>query len=50
MRSLSNLPFGMEGPQAGVEEEESEEWESEDGYNGDEGSAGLGSEEEDSDE
>ena len=47
VRSLSNLPLDMEGPQGGSEEEESEGWESEDG---DEGSEGWGSEEEDGDE
>ena len=47
VRSLSNLPLDMEGPQGGSEEEEGEGWESEDG---DEGSEGWGSEEEDGDE
>ena len=41
VRSLSSLPFDMEGPQGGSEEEGSEGWESEDG---DEGSEGWGSE------
>ena len=55
VRSLSNLPLDMEGPQGGSEEEESEEWESDDASSwesedGDEGSEGWGSEEEDGDE
>ena len=62
VRSLSNLPLDIEGPQAGSEEEESEEWEGDDGDVGSEdlesddgderfeASEGWGSAEEDSDE
>ena len=55
VRSLSNLRLDMEGPQGGSEEEESEGWESDDASSwesedGDEGSEGWGSEDEDVDE
>ena len=62
VRSLSNLPLHIEGPQGGSEEEESEGWESDggnerseglerdDGGEGFEASEGWWSEEEDNDD